>query len=406
MKLNWQTKKLGELCDFVRGPFGGSLKKSIFKDRGYAVYEQQHAIYNQFDAIRYFINKDKFKEMKRFELKPGTLIMSCSGTMGKTAIVPNTIKQGIINQALLMLSPSKSIDVKFLQHLIQSDVFQQNIRDRSQGAAIQNVASVKILKNIDIKIPSLSEQQRIVKILNEVFEGIEKAKQNTEKNLQNVKGLFESYLNNIFSNHCDDWEEETLESVTSKIGSGATPSGGKKTYKSDGISLIRSLNVHDAGFKEKNLAYINNHQAEKLSNVIIESQDILLNITGASVARCCIVPEKILPARVNQHVSIIRLTKNNVLPEFIHYELISKKYKDILLKIGEQGATRQAITKKQIENVVVRFPMLLSEQELIIKRINILQAETKKLEENYKKKLVLLDELKKSVLQKAFSGEL
>lgn len=84
----WEEKTLGDVCEFVRGPFGGSLKKNIFKSEGYAVYEQQHAIYNQFDDIRYFIDENKFNEMKRFELNSGDLIMSCSGTMGKMAIIP------------------------------------------------------------------------------------------------------------------------------------------------------------------------------------------------------------------------------------------------------------------------------------------------------------------------------
>ena len=111
---NWERKKLGDLCGFVRGPFGGSLKKNIFKPEGYAVYEQQHAIYDQFDDIRYFIDEKKFNEMKRFELNSGDLIMSCSGTMGKIAIVPENIKKGIINQALLKLTPSKKISTVFL----------------------------------------------------------------------------------------------------------------------------------------------------------------------------------------------------------------------------------------------------------------------------------------------------
>jgi hypothetical protein len=90
---NWEKKKLGDVCGFVRGPFGGSLKKNIFKADGYAVYEQQHAIYDQFEDIRYFIDENKFNEMRRFELKSGDLIMSCSGTMGKIAIVPENIKK-------------------------------------------------------------------------------------------------------------------------------------------------------------------------------------------------------------------------------------------------------------------------------------------------------------------------
>ena len=98
MKEGWELVTLGDLCGFVRGPFGGSLKKSCFVESGNAVYEQQHAIYDQFTDIRYFVDDEKFNELKRFELLPGDLIMSCSGTMGKVAIVPASIKKGIINQ--------------------------------------------------------------------------------------------------------------------------------------------------------------------------------------------------------------------------------------------------------------------------------------------------------------------
>ena len=98
------------------------------------------------------------------------------------------------------------------------------------------------------------------------------------------------------------WIKSSLREVATKIGSGATPLGSQAAYKSNGISLIRSLNVHDAGFRMKDLAFIDDHQAEQLENVIVEGGDVLLNITGASVARCCIVPDVVLPARVNQHV--------------------------------------------------------------------------------------------------------
>jgi len=121
-----ELKKFGEVCDFVRGPFGGSLKKSCFVEEGYAVYEQQHAIYNQFSDIRYFVTEDKFNEMKRFELKPNDLIMSCSGTMGKVAIVPEGIKQGIINQALLKLTPKDFLDIEYLKYWMSRTSIEDN----------------------------------------------------------------------------------------------------------------------------------------------------------------------------------------------------------------------------------------------------------------------------------------
>lgn len=163
------------------------------------------------------------------------------------------------------------------------------------------------------------------------------------------------------------WIRRRLREVTTKIGSGATPLGGEAAYASSGISLVRSLNVHDSGFRTKDLAFLHDAQAAELDNVILEPGDVLLNITGASIARCCIVPEVVLPARVNQHVAILRTAKKQLLPELLHYMLISKDYKDRLLGAGEGGgSTRQALTKAQLQDFVVEFPESLPEQRRIV----------------------------------------
>ena len=158
----WPVKRLGDLCLFVRGPFGGSLKKSVFVPTGHAVYEQQHAIYERFNHFRYFVSEDKFQEMKRFEVFPGDILMSCSGTIGKTAIVPSGAPAGIINQALLKLSCLEKLDNQYLCVWMRSSYFQEAVLGSAGGAALQNVASVAILKNIPIALPPLEEQKRIV----------------------------------------------------------------------------------------------------------------------------------------------------------------------------------------------------------------------------------------------------
>ncbi len=213
MKKNWSSKTLDEICGFVRGPFGGSLKKSFFVENGFAVYEQQHAIHDQFENIRYFIDDVKFKEMQRFELHSNDLIMSCSGTMGKVAIVPNNIQRGIINQALLKLTPSKAVSPRFLKYWMFSSHFQESLKEQSGGAAIQNVASVKILKKININLPPLPEQKRIVVILDKAFDAIATAKTNAEKNLRNARAIFESYLNSVFSQRGEGWVEKRLGDI-------------------------------------------------------------------------------------------------------------------------------------------------------------------------------------------------
>lgn len=196
---DWEEKRLGDVCDFVRGPFGGSLKKSIFKKEGYIVYEQQHAIYNQFTKVRYFIDENKFNEMKRFELKPGDLIMSCSGTMGKIAIAPDDIKKGIINQALLKLSPSKNLFNVFLKYWMESGVFQDDLNKYTKGAAIKNVVSVKILKGIKLFIPKIQEQKSIVAKLDALSAETKKLEEIYKQKLTDLEELKKSVLKKAFS---------------------------------------------------------------------------------------------------------------------------------------------------------------------------------------------------------------
>ena len=116
---NAETVKLGDVCDFVRGPFGGALKKDSFVSSGYAVYEQQHAIY-QNTNIRYFIDSEKYNDLIRFKVSPNDIIVSCSGTIGKTYIIPNDAPKGIINQALLKLTAHDLVlcqDLRQLKYL-------------------------------------------------------------------------------------------------------------------------------------------------------------------------------------------------------------------------------------------------------------------------------------------------
>lgn len=195
----WVDTALGDVCGFVRGPFGGSLKKSIFVADGYAVYEQQHAIYNQFDDVRYFIDEAKFKEMKRFELIPNDLIMSCSGTMGRVAIVPRGIKRGIINQALLKLTPTAKISGAFLKSWMESEAFQDALKEYSGGAAIQNVASVKILKEIKIPLPPIKEQERIVNKLDHFVIETQHLENIYQDKLAALEALKKSLLNQAFT---------------------------------------------------------------------------------------------------------------------------------------------------------------------------------------------------------------
>src|SRR3972149_4557634 len=150
-----------------------------------------------------------------------------------------------------------------------------------------------------------------------------------------------------------------LGKVCEKIGSGATPRGGSDVYLPQGeIALIRSQNVYNDGFKKDGLAYITEEHAKELDNVAIEPDDILLNITGDSVARCCQVPKELIPARVNQHVAIIRPNKDKLDARYLRYHLIDPVMQDYMLMLAGGGATRNALTKGMIESFEIPAPSL------------------------------------------------
>ena len=162
-----------------------------------------------------------------------------------------------------------------------------------------------------------------------------------------------------------NWQEYRLADICKKIGSGATPRGGNDTYLKEGeYALIRSQNVIDFEFSYNGLAYISEEQAAKLNNVSVELNDVLLNITGDSVARVCTPPKNVLPARVNQHVAIIRTYENLLNPLYLKYYLLNPVFKEYMLMLSSSGGTRNAITKGMIEEFKILAPDLITQTDI------------------------------------------
>ncbi len=162
------------------------------------------------------------------------------------------------------------------------------------------------------------------------------------------------------------WIPIVLGKYCRKIGSGATPRGGSSIYLESGpYSLVRSQNVYNDGFYPNGLVYITKPEADKLDNVALQSGDVLLNITGDSVARCCMMDDGFLPGRVNQHVSIIRTNPSLLNNRYLRYVLISPNVQTHLLALAASGPTRNALTKQMIENLVLVVPENINEQHAI-----------------------------------------
>ncbi len=184
------------------------------------------------------------------------------------------------------------------------------------------------------------------------------------------------------------WEIVCLKDYTTKIGSGVTPKGGASVYQENGVALFRSQNIYNGAFIDKGLAFINEVIAEKMKSVEVTEGDVLLNITGDSVARCCYAPSELLPARVNQHVAIVRANKEKLYSKFLMYMLISPYMQNTMLSYAEgAGATRNALTKGIIEDLKIFLPPLPTQRKIAA----ILSAYDDLIENNLKR-IKLLEE--------------
>ena len=164
-----------------------------------------------------------------------------------------------------------------------------------------------------------------------------------------------------------EWPAKRLGDCCDKIGSGATPKGGKDVYLDEGpVRLIRSQNIYNDGFTPSGLAYISEEQARKLDGAAVQANDVLLNITGDSVARVCQAPKQFMPARVNQHVAIIRPNNRYLDAQYLRYFLASPAQQDLMLGLAAAGATRNALTKGMIESFQVPCPPLGVQQGIAV----------------------------------------
>lgn len=326
-----QKVKLNNLCS--RGK--SSLRqKDVSNDGPYAVYGASGLV----GTMASFQNAVPYVAV----VKDGAGVGRASACEANTSVLGTM-------QALI---PSEGIDRDYLLHLVRS----LHLGDGFSGSTIPHIY-FKDYGKLPVRLHSPAEQKRIV----DIFASIERQIKVSKQQLDQLDSLVKSRFIEMFGDPVEEnrWVRITLASLCTKLGSGATPRGGKAAYKTSGIPLIRSMNVHNGYFESKDLAYIDEIQAKKLDNVTLHKGDVLLNITGASVARSCLLPDYLAGGRVNQHVSIVRCDPNRMLPRVLNSIFTSDSYQRFLLEHSRMaGATREAITKDDLETMTVPLPPL------------------------------------------------
>lgn len=298
-----------------------------------------------------------------------------------------------------ILQPKKFLNSKFFYYFLQS------IDLKSLGYA----RHYRLLKDIEIPMPPLAEQERIVKILDDVFEGVGKARENAEKNVKNSRELFESYLQNIFANPGKDWEEKRLEEVCEIKHGFAFKSS---SFKTDFLG-IDPIVLTPGNFKEDGGLIFNIKNTKrcfgkypsdfkfKVGNLVVVMTDLSskMKILGKPAL---IEDDNILH---NQRIGKIMFKNDSLDKRFLYFYFLSNLFTDNIKRTATGTMVKHTAPKRILENII-SFPKSLTEQKALVKKLDALTGETKKLQAIYRQKLADLDELKKSVLKKAFSGEL
>ncbi len=381
----WEVKRLNKVCDLKNG--------FAFKSKNYI--EFSNTMNFRMSQIRpggdidldknpKFLPDNYSEKYKDYLLKEGDVVIAMTDLateakiLGVPTIMPKDDKVWLQNQRVgrFCKIDYSIINLEFLKYILSSNEVHEYYKNLGKGGLQINIRKQDIL-NVEIPIPPLSEQKRIVVILDKTFAEITKAEAIAKTNLQNAKELFESYLNNVFENKGDDWEEKTLGEVI-EIRSGRNQ---KEVLNPNGKYPILGSAGKVMGYADKFLC-VSGTTIIGRKGTINKPLFIKTNFWNVDTAFGLIASDK--------------LTN-----EFLYYFCRSFNFKEL-----DKGTTLPSLVKKDLIKITISFPKLKNEQKQIVQKLEQLQSQVKKLEIIYQQKIIDLSELKKSILQKAFNGEL
>jgi type I restriction enzyme S subunit len=372
MKKGWEIKQLGDACD--------KASSNVSQNQ----LDNEVGEYPIFGASGLIKNVSFYHQDKPYL----SIVKDGSGVGRVTKMDAFTSVIGTLQYIL----PNDGIDLDYLNYSLMSVDFKKYVA----GAAIPHIY-FKDYKNEPFLWMPLPEQQRLVAILNDVFADIEKAKANAEQNLKNAKELFESYLQGVFENKGEDWEEKTLGEVYDvRDGTHDSPK-----YQEEGFPLITSKNLKKDLLNYNNVNYISEQDYININKRSkVDKGDILFAMIG-TIGNPVVIQDE--PDFAIKNVALFKVPKGQN-SNFLKYYLDAKSTIDKMMG-DAKGTTQKFVGLGYLRSFEILLPPL-KEQENIVQKLDALSTETKKLEAIYQQKINDLEELKKSVLQKAFSGEL
>lgn len=373
MKTNWQTKKLGDLTTIRTG------KKDVNEGN-------PNGKYPFFTCAR----EHTFSDVYSFDTE--ALLIAGNGNVGNVSYCNGKFEA---YQRTYVISNFKDILPRYL-YIYLDGFLRDTVSKRKLGNTMPYI-KMGMLTDFQVPFPPLSEQHRVVAVLDETFTAIAKAKENTEKNLRNSRKIFESYLESIFKN--SEWKTKDVSEVCSYISRGISP----KYVDNDGILVLnqKCIRNHVVDYsRARRHSLLKSFSKDKL----VQIGDVLINSTGVGtlgrVARVDSIKELMV---VDSHITIVRPLE---LFDAAFFGWLMVFIEKIIEQLGEGTSGQTELSRSALRKIKLHFPESIIEQKNLVVKLDVFSEQTKKLEKIYKRKIELLEELKKSVLKKVFTGEL
>ncbi len=394
MKKGWQTKRLGETCEVVNGgtPKTGVPEYWDGQHRWITPAEMGKRLSPYVSETERMISDLGLRNSSAQMLPPHSVILSSRAPIGHLVI--NTELMAT-NQGCKGLIPRNQLQHKFLYYYLISIV--DLLNSLGTGATFKELSGGK-LKEVQVPVPPLAEQQRIVGLLDEAFDGLATAKANAEKNLQNARALFESHLQSVFTQRGPGWVEKKLEEI-GKTQTGSTPKTSDQSNYGDYISFVRPGDFNTDGTLDYDKDGLSKSGAEGAR--IVPAGSVLMVCIGATIGKCGYCDQDVT---TNQQVNALTPSDGSS-NRFIYYQMLTETFQRKVIHASGQ-ATLPIINKSKWSALSVWLPPKIAEQEKIAAKFDALVEETQRLARIYERKHTALEALKKSLLHQAFSGEL
>ena len=390
------------LSDLFRIGSSKRVLQSQWKSEGIPFYrgrEITRLSANGFVDNELFISEEHYNEVATKYGVPseGDIVITAIGTIGNSHIVRARDKFYFKDASVLWLKKVADVSTEFINLWLKSPIFFNQL-DKGNGATVDTL-TIQKLQNVRIAIPTLAEQQRIVTILDEAFAGIATASANAEKNLANARELFNSYLQSVFENKGEDWEEKTFGEVLLKTET-VDPT---KTPNEEFVYLdVSSVNKETKEIENASLLF--GKDAPSRARKLIRTNDVIFATVRPTHSRVAKISEEYDEQVCSTGYFVLR-AKEFLNNNLVFYFILTYGFNKQMEKL-QKGASYPAVTDSEVKGIYIPFPKSLKTQQKIVQKLDELSTETKKLETIYQQKLVALDELKKSILNQAFSGQL